>query len=53
MELTKKQLTNKINDFSASSKNRNIRRLYTDIKGLDVGFPPRSKIVKNGNGDIV
>jgi len=53
MKIIKKQLTDKISDFSASSTNKNIRRQHTDIEGFDLGCPSRSKFVKNGNGDVV
>jgi hypothetical protein len=53
MKRIKEYLKGKISDRSTSSKNKNIRRLYRDITGFNVGRPPRSKFVKNGNGDIL
>jgi hypothetical protein len=46
-------LKNKINELETNSKNKNIRDLYRDINEFKKGYQPRTKMVKEVNGDLL
>jgi hypothetical protein len=46
-------LKDKINEVASNSKNKKIRDLYRGINKLKKGYQPRSKLVKDENGDLL
>jgi predicted CopG family antitoxin len=49
----RKYLKNEINELPMNSKNKNIRDLYRGINYFKRGYQPRSKLVKDENGDLL
>jgi hypothetical protein len=43
----------KINELATNSINKNIRDLYTKIKGFKRGYQPGNNLVKDENGDLL
>jgi hypothetical protein len=46
-------LKHKINECATNNKNKNIRDLYRGINDFKRGYQPRSKVVKDRNGDLL
>jgi predicted NACHT family NTPase len=49
----RKYLKDKINELPTHSKNKNIRDLHKKINKFKRGYPPRSNLEKDENGDLV
>jgi hypothetical protein len=49
----RENLEDKINDLATNRKNMNIRDLYRRINEFRRGYPPRSNLVKDKNGDLL
>jgi hypothetical protein len=46
-------LKDKINELESTSKNKNIRDLYSGIKEFKKGYTPRTNLTKDKRGDLL
>jgi hypothetical protein len=49
----KEYFKDNIDELATNSKNKNIRDLYRGINDFKRGYQPRSKLVKDENGDLL